>query len=496
MDKSITITKSDYQLFLDAPLHLWAYKHGKINSTPTKFETHLAEQGYEAEELAEKYLEQYILNTAEAESIEFQRVFTDRQFLARTDALVFKPKSNTYDLYEIKSSTRNKKEFISDAAFQYLIATKDIKIDCVYILHLNKDYVRHSFLDIENLFAVDNISAEVKGNIAEVAAKREKTIAVALSDSPEGIQHCYKPKDCPCLDLCHPVFPKHSIYSIPRITKKKKIQLLEQGILEIKNLPDTFPLNDKQRKIVEITKKNEAYIDKEAIKQEFNNFEYPLYFLDYETFLSAIPLFDTYHPQQQMVFQYSLHKMDTFDGEAVHSEHLSTTKNDPSTSLVTELKKSIGNTGTVFVWNKAFEITRNKEMAQINPKYADFLNELNNRIYDLGDFIKKGFYLHPDFLGSWSIKKVLPVMVPELSYEGMDIGKGDQAMMAWWDLVNDELPDHKAEKTKTALLEYCKLDSYAMVVCCLSAKWKNGIHVIVHKRSQNHEKKAQALQSG
>ncbi len=463
MDKSFTITKSDFQLFLDAPLHLWADKHEKINHNLTRFETHLAEQGYQAEELAEKYLEQYILNKAEGESIEFQRVFTDKQFLARTDALVLKPKSKSYDLYEIKSSTRNKKEFIFDAAFQYLIATKDIKIDHVYVLHLNKDYIRQSSLDIQKLFSTEDISKEVEDRLIEISSNREKALEIATADSPEGIQYCYTPKNCPCPDLCHPDLPKHSIYTIPRISEKKKVQLLEQGILDIKDVPDTFPFNDKQRRIVEVTKNNKTYIDKKAIKREFENFEYPLYFLDYETFLSAIPLFDGYHPQQQMVFQYSLHRMDIYDGDVLHSEHLSITKADPSISLIKKLSEDIGNTGTVFVWNKAFETGRNKEMMAIHPDHVDFLSNLNERIYDLGDFIKKGFYLHPDFFGSWSIKKVLPVMLPELSYEGMEIGKGDQAMMAWWDLVNDELPDHKAEKTKTALLEYCKMDSYAMV---------------------------------
>jgi hypothetical protein len=139
------------------------------------------------------------------------------------------------------------------------------------------------------------------------------------------------------------------------------------------------------------------------------------------------------------------------------------TKDDPSKSLIKQLREDIGDTGTVFVWNKPFEMTRNKELAIIHPEFAAFLEDLNDRIYDLGDFINFGFYLHPKFKGSWSIKNVLPVMVPELSYDEMEIGKGDQAMMAWWELINDKLSMDDAEKTKTALLEYCKLDTWAMV---------------------------------
>ncbi|MBT7071256.1 MAG: DUF2779 domain-containing protein [Anaerolineae bacterium] len=463
MDKDLTITKSDYKIFLDAPIHLWGEKHGHRNKKLTAFEGHITDQGYKVEELANSYLEKHIVNADVGESVQFQQEFSDRQFLARTDALVFKPKTNTYDLYEIKSSSRNKPEFTLDAAFQYLIANKHIKIDRIYILHLNSGYVRHSSLDIEKLFIAEDISDAVQDCLIEVETNREEASKVAISNSPEGIQHCYKPKDCPCPDLCHPDLPKYSIYNIPRISEKKKILLLNQGVREIEKIPADFALNEKQQKIVRVIKAKKAHIDREAIRQKFETFTYPLYFLDYETFLATIPLFDGFHPQQQMVFQYSLHRKDTLPDECVHTECLSITQENPTTPLLRQLSEDIGRTGTVFVWNKTFEISRNKEMAGLHPEYADMLKNLNDRIYDLGDFINKGLYVHPDFLGSWSIKKVLPVMVPELSYTGMDISKGDQAMVAWQKIINAELPAHEVEKTKRALLEYCQLDTYAMV---------------------------------
>ncbi|MCP4140484.1 MAG: DUF2779 domain-containing protein [Chloroflexi bacterium] len=463
MDNQLTITKSDYQLFLDAPLHLWTHKHRHSDQSPSEFELHTINQGYEVEEEAQIYLEKYVVNAKERESVQFQDTFLDKAFLARTDGLVYKPKSDSYDLYEIKSSTRNKTEFISDAAFQYFILNKHITVDHVYILHLKKDYVRTSVLEIENLFVADDITEKVHAHLSEIEIKREEALKVALSDSSEGIQGCYKPKSCPCLNLCHPDLPDYSIYNIPRISEKKKRQLLEKGIRNIEDVPSAFPLNEKQRKIVDVAIAKKEYIDKAAIQREFEHFEYPLYFLDYESFLAAIPLFDGYHPQQQVVFQYSLHKLDSDQEEPTHSEHLSITKDDPSTSLVKQLREDIGDRGTVFVWNKAFEITRNKELALIHPAYADFFEDLNHRIYDLGDFIADGHYLHPDFFGSWSIKKVLPVMAPELSYKEMEIAKGDQAMMAWWKIISGELPEEHIEKMKRSLLAYCKLDSYAMV---------------------------------
>lgn len=132
-------------------------------------------------------------------------------------------------------------------------------------------------------------------------------------------------------------------------------------------------------------------------------------------------------------------------------------------SLLEHLSAKIGPRGSVLVWNKGFEMSRNKEMAGLHPMYADFLNDLNERIYDLGDFINLGYYLHPGFKGSWSLKNVLPVMVPELSYEDLEIGKGDQAMMAWYEMVYGNLPQDEIEKTKEDLLKYCELDTLGMV---------------------------------
>ena len=174
-------------------------------------------------------------------------------------------------------------------------------------------------------------------------------------------------------------------------------------------------------------------------------------------------MYPGYHPQQQIVFQYSLHRLDQPDGEPVHREHLSASCEEPSLSLLEQLSTDIGDHGTVIVWNKTFEMTRNKDMGLISPQYAGFLENLNQRIYDLGEIINQGIYLHPGFKGSWSIKHVLPVMVPELSYADLAIHQGDQASIAWWQICFGQLPEDEKEKLKAALLCYCHLDTLAMV---------------------------------
>ena len=463
MNKPKTLTKSDFLLYLEAPLHLWARKHDRIEKPPSAFEIHIMNQGYEAEKLAKEYVDSFIINHSKDETLLWQKTFSHQNYTMRADALVYKPQTETYDLYEIKSGTGVKRENYFDVTYQYLVLSEEHKLDRLFILHLNKEYIREGQLDIARLFVAEDVTQKVFDMAAEVQAALPTAWETAQSDSMDGIPHCYKPGDCPCPSLCHPHLPDCSIYNIPRLSEKKKIQLLEQGILDIKDVPPDFPLNDKQHLIVEVAGSNQVHIDREAIQAEFQRFLYPLYFLDYETCLTALPRFDGYHPQQQMVFQYSLHKMDIPDGEVIHTEHLSVTKDDPSKSLLGQLREDIGGTGTIFVWNKTFEMTRHKELAVIHPDYAKFLLDLNERIYDLAYFVNKGLYLHPDFKGNWSIKNVLPVMVPELSYGDLEIGKGDQAMVAWWKMVNGKLPDDEAEKTKSALLKYCQLDTWAMV---------------------------------
>jgi hypothetical protein len=362
-----------------------------------------------------------------------------------------------------KAAQALKKKNIYDVAYQFLIINKQIKIDRVFILHLNSEYIRYSNLDLAELFVAEDVTEKVLDLKDEVDKLRDIALQTVHNPSQEGTQPCLNPKSCPCPDICYPGLPEFSIFDIPRLSKKMKTELIGQGILDIRDVPKTFPLNQKQRQIVDVAQSNQELIHREAIQKEFQHFTFPIYFLDYETFLSAIPKYDGYKPQQQMVFQYSLHKMESLKGDIHQSEHLAITKDDPSKSLIKQLREDIGDTGTVFVWFKPFEMTRNKELAIIHPDFADFLEDLNDRIYDLGDFINFGFYLHPEFKGSWSIKNVLPVMVPELSYDEMEIGKGDQAMMAWWELINDRLSMDDAEKTKTALLAYCKLDTWAMV---------------------------------
>jgi hypothetical protein len=429
----------------------------------SEFDQHLMNEGGRVEALALEYLSKTYIPQSPGEELLWQQTFSDGQYEARLDAMVHKTSSNSYDLYEIKSSTKVDKENEYDVTFQAAILEKQIKVDNYYVLHLDKEYNRLGDLDLSSLFIAEDVSDKVEDLKPEVLLMREEALRVAeLKDSDET-EACLSPKDCPCLGICHPDLPEFSIFDIPRLSRIKKLELLDKGIRAAKDIPSTFDLNDKQRLVVERARKNTEYIDRSSLRAEMDDLQYPLWFLDYETCISAIPQYEGYHPQQQIVFQYSLHRLDKPGGDLKHFDYIAITSDDPSCSLLEHLSADLGPSGTVIVWNKTFEKTMNKGMAGLHPEYARFLDDVNARIYDLGDIVNLGYYLHPGFKGSWSIKNVLPVMVKELTYEGMEINKGDQASMAWWNITFGNLEDREKEILVKNLEKYCELDTLAMV---------------------------------
>lgn len=441
------LTKTDFLLYLKAPLHLWAKVNNKLEKVElTAYEKHLIKQGYEVE----KYVKDLIPYAT------WQTPYVTDEYEVRQDATVVFD-DGTANLYEVKSSTEVKKEHLYDVTFQVLATEETQKIKKVYVVTLNKDYKLKGKIDIKNLFSVSDVTREVNNLKPIVKEKMLDALNVVNLKSKVGIKGCLNPKTCPCKSICFKKLPKKSIFNIPYLSYQKKRELVDNNILDIKDLPESVYLNPMQQKIKNAIVTNIAYKDKEKLKEFLNSFSYPIYFLDYETYPLSIPIYDNYKPYQQMVFQYSLHIVDN-NSNITHKEFLETKATDPAVNLLKKLKEDIKDTGSIVVWNKQFESTRNTEMGTIYPEYKEFLENLNTRMIDLADFINKEMYIHPKFLGSWSIKNVLPVMVPELSYKNLKINKGDIAMLTWWKMVNK-----KDKKEAKDLLEYCKLDTLAMV---------------------------------
>lgn len=448
------LTKSDFLVYMDAPLHLWALKNNQYNMELSQYDKHLIQQGYEVEKLAKEYVKKYISQDAE-----YQKIYQTDDLYSRADIVVGN------DIYEVKSVTEIEKEQEYDILFQYYTASNTVNRDIndIYIIYLNKEYIRHGNIDLSELFIVKKMTDFVKENYHKVEGLIAEALIIENKKDSSGILECYKPGSCPCKSLCFPALPEYSIYEIGNIGEKKLRELREMNILDINNIPDNFKLSSKQMLQVKATKEHKPIIDTYAVRGDIEKLIYPIYFLDYETYSWAIPNFDGHAVFQNVVFQYSLHVQRSKDSKLEHYEYLSTTKDDPMKEIPIQLQKVIGKTGSILVWNKSFEMGRNKEMGKIYPEFEDFFIMVNSRVEDLGDIFSKQMYVDPKFKGSWSIKKVLPVICPELTYHGMEVSNGTEAMVTWEEITYGNISQLEKEEKSKNLLKYCELDTYAMV---------------------------------
>lgn len=444
-------------------MHLWAKTHQQIQvKPPTPMESFLGQQGQTIESLAKIYIEEDILPRYEKGQLHWQQRFDDGRFQIRTDALVFDHNSQSYALYEIKSSTSVQTQHKYDIAFQALLLQSQIKLDRVFILHVQKDYCLGDAFDLSQFFTVTELSSDLENYYQDVEILREDAYQVSQLNEPQPEFACTKPHTCPCPDLCHPNLPDHPVYELPYIGKKATL-LREMGITAIKDIPAYFGLNPKQRKHAEAIRYKTPIIDQQEIRHALSQMQFPLYFLDYETFNPAIPLFKNYHPYDPIVFQYSLFVVNAPDEAPQHFDCLLTGSGDPACELVRNMLDHIGDTGSVVVWNQSFEARCNRQLASYCPQYGDRLMAINERLFDLMLIFRDGHYVHPGFHGSASLKAVLPVLCPELSYEALSISNGEQAMLTWYDLQSGLLPQAAREEIEKALKTYCKQDTWGLV---------------------------------
>jgi hypothetical protein len=377
---------------------------------------------------------------------------------------------NTFDLYEIKSSTKVKPDHIEDLAFQTtVLETAGYKVRNVSVIYCNNDYVRKGNIDTNEITIVEDVSVQVRSKLESTMRNINAAINTISQPSIPDITprraklNGYREWLEIFLSI-RPVDDKYSIYNLAQITPEQLGNLEDMHISSIKNIPEDFDLKPVQKRQVEATKLGEAIVDKDKISKFLKKLEYPIYFLDYETLSSIIPPFDGLKPYQQLPFQYSLHILDSPDAQLEHHEFLHTLDSNPVPELLAQLQEDIGDKGSVLVWYEGFEKACNTLMANITPEYKDFLQSVNDRIVDLMVPFQKGWYIDKDFMGSSSIKNVLPVIAPELSYKDMDISEGATAQRLWMEAVYTG-KNSEAEKSKLmeSLRLYCELDTYAMV---------------------------------
>ena len=370
-----------------------------------------------------------------------------------------------WDMYEVKASTSVKPYHIDDAAIQWYCLSEVLKINKVYIMHINNEYVRNGDLDINELFHMEDITEDALVLQESIPDKLKAMVEVLNGEMPEVEigAHCDSPFECDFSHLCW-VIPEVSVFNLYRMYSTEKLSLYKQGIVHYEDIPSDYSLSEMQELQVSAKLNNEIRVDKDVICEFLNTVITPVSFFDFETFQNAVPRFDGQRPYMQMPFQYSLHIIDEQD-DMEHLEYLGDENSDPRRELAERMITDLPITGSIMAYNQSFEIGRIRDLAGLYPDLAADLLAFNERFVDLIEPFRNIGYYHPDFNGSFSIKSVLPAMFPndpELDYKKLDIQDGGMAMdtFANLHLLKD---DGQRDEIRNNLLAYCRLDTLAMV---------------------------------
>lgn len=468
-EKSLYLYKHHYNLKDETPAQLQAIFNQGTNVGILAQE--LFPNGADASPSSHFKMQESVFKTNEfiknGETIIYEATFQHNGVLAALDILV--RDNDGWKAYEVKSSTSVSDTYIYDAAIQYYtIVNSGIDLKDISIIYINNQYVKNGPINIQELFTIESVFDKVQEVLPSIPAQVENLKQVIKQEAIPNIDigaHCDSPYSCDFKGHCWKHIPEYSIFDISNLWTSKKFQLYDQGIITLDQIDlDNNPLNANQRLQVTSELNNTTHIDKKKIAAFLEDLNYPLYFLDFETMGSAIPIYDNTRPYQQFVFQYSLHVLHKKDDEVAHFEYLAetTTNEDPRIGFVKQIINDCGTSGDILVYNIGFERSKLNDLITLFPKHANEINNIINRLKDLMIPFQKRWYYTPKMKGSYSIKYVLPALVPELSYQDLEIKEGGTASTVFAQMASgDYTGDY--EKTRKDLLEYCKLDTYAMV---------------------------------
>lgn len=404
---------------------------------------------------------------AAGEEVIFEAVAVNRKdgTHAAIDILRRVPGTDQWDMIEVKSAGSVKSTHIEDLAFQHSVFTGAGYVirNCI-LMHVNMRYVRHGDIDPQKFFAVSDVTAKVKGQesaIAKHAEKLGKVIMLQQAPQEDIGSRCDTPYSCRYKAECWKGVPLYSIFNLASGAAADKL-VRQVGSYDIDDLPDHLITQAEKKIELEAHRSGKLHAAPAELAAFAAQAVYPLYFLDYEGMMPGVPLYDGTHPFQSIPFQFSLHVQDSPGAPLVHHSFLHKKKSDPREAFADALVRLCGNKGSVVVYNRTYEETRNKELAKAVPRHAAALDGINARMLDLYVPFRNRWLYHPDQRGSASLKNVLPAFTP-LSYKGLTIGKGEEAAQHYLAFAQGRMPARETKKLWPALEVYCGLDTLAMV---------------------------------
>jgi len=486
----MNITKTDYLEYTFCRKNLWLHKHKPElfkGVELSDFEKKIIEEGNLADEAARHlFPEGQLINLVGKRAMPqtnnllalkpptlFQGAFMSDVFFVQADILNWNEALGGWELFEVKATNDVKREIphhhVNDLAFQkQVIEGAGLKILKAGVIHLNSEYrQRGEKVDYQELFIVADLTDEVLESQDEVRVQMDEMKAYLLGPESKGCDCLYRGRSAQCTTFSYswPDVPEYSVHDINRIGGSKKLfyDWIDRDIFALDDIDNPEKLKGAKKFQYDAYMAGEPLINREGIAELLGELVFPLQFFDYEGYSSAIPRFEGFGSYEQVPFQYSLHTLHE-NGEIEHKEYLVTEPTGDFTKLLIErMRKDMSSESTVISWYSTYEKQRNLKLAELHPEHAKFLEEINEGMFDLMTVFSKGNYVDAAFKGSSSIKKVLPVVVPHLTYKTLGIQKGDQAIERWEKMIDEATPQTEKDQIASDLLEYCKLDTFAMV---------------------------------
>lgn len=480
------LSKSDYILYLKRPAWLWLKKHAKHLLPPidpalqarfdegNAFEAYaealfpdLIRLGFDGYDSYRSLPTRTFATWRDGASVVAQGRYEAGAITCITDVL--ERTGDGFVLTEIKSGTSAKTEHAFDLAFQRLVLEEaGFPIARCQVAHVNKDYVREGELDPQTLVAITDITEAVAEKMDSTRARIDQALEVMASNiipdpAPERAKLKSYDEWLEIREKLEPPLGESSVHRLPFMGAAVATKLIEAGEATIDEITDLSVLGKSTRRYMQARTRGRRVVDQEALTAFLSTFSYPLAYFDYETTQSLLPPWDGTRPYQQVPFQYSLHIQHEPGGEVIHREYLHRDAGNPMPPVLNQLRTDLPESGSVLVWYEPFEKSRNAEMAEIYPDHAEFLEGLNARVIDLMTPFDDETITDPAFKGSASIKNVLPALLPELSYEDLEIREGASAARLWKDVTLIDPSASSREQVYTDLVAYCARDTWAMV---------------------------------
>lgn len=395
----------------------------------------------------------------------FEGTFEHQGVIVKTDILQ-RRKENHWRLVEVKSTADLKDHHLEDVGIQqFVVAGSGVSLSSVWLVHINREYVlAGETVDPRQFFLFRNLTTRARNLQPELVLRlRSQFRILDLPDPPDvppGPQ-CINPVVCEFFTHCNQPKPDDYIGYLPRLHASAMEQLEEIGVKSIHDIPEDFELGEIQRRACTAVQTGQPWFSPE-LKVEFATLKYPLHYMDFETVNPAIPRFVGMHPYDHLPFQWSVHVQREWGAVPEHFEFLAMDGSDPRTEFMSTLSEALGESGSIIVYNEQFESQRLWELADWLPDYSQRIRGIQARLWDLLPVVRNHIY-HPAFGGSYSLKAVLPALVPDMTYEGMEVPNGQVAGLTWEAMISGKSSEAERQTIRKSLLDYCGQDTLALV---------------------------------